>query len=493
MRRAEDKNGPVGLDITNSIVFVFDSILAKDSRSMSINVFSIQNSRTLRSSNPRHNVDDEMEYRRTCAHISVLEYVIYYMEQSYDLVRVWIGPFPVVVPYSADSIREVLESNIVITKGDEYNILKRWLGSGLLISSGDKWRQRRKLLTPAFHFGMLNKFQAVHNQEAKILTEQLEQFAESGERFDIYPFLKRCALDIICETSMGVKVNAQSNHDHPYVNSVKKLNKLSFAYGRMPWLWIRPIWVIFGYEAEYVKHLKLVTDFTRKNSRKKSAFLDLLLSVQKEGQLTNEDIREEVETVMFEGHDTTSSGLAWTLWCLAHHPTFQDRVIDEVDRIFGHSDRPCTADDLKELQFLEQCIKESHRLFPPVPMLFRKVEQDFVCAKYTVPKGTTLFVCPVLVHISGKYYDKPFAYNPDHFQRDTAASRHPFAYIPFSAGPRNCIGQKFALMEEKTVLSWFFRRYRLQPHMPLFLNFPLPEIILKPSRGIRVTIEKRHH
>ncbi|KAI6196751.1 hypothetical protein M3Y94_01145900 [Aphelenchoides besseyi] len=410
------------------------------------------------------------------------------MEQSYDLVRVWIGPFPVVVPYSADSIREVLESNVVITKGDEYKILERWLGSGLLISSGDKWRKRRKLLTPAFHFGMLNKFQSIHNQEAKILTEQLEQFADSGERFDIYPFLKRCTLDIICETSMGVKVNAQSNHNHPYVNSVKKLNKLSFAYGRMPWLWIRPIWIMFGYEAEYVKHLKLVTGFTRKcvkcvqlfsviadrrvtfeleeideeNSRKKAAFLDLLLSVQKEGELTDEDIREEVETVMFEGHDTTSSGLAWTLWCLAHHPTFQDRVIDEVDRIF-------------------------------VPMLFRKVEQDFVCAKYTVPKGTTLFVCPVLVHTSGKYYDKPFAYNPDHFQRDTTASRHPFAYIPFSAGPRNCIGQKFALMEEKTVLSWFFRRYRLQPHMPLFLNFPLPEIILKPSRGIRVTIEKRRH
>jgi cytochrome P450 family 4 len=128
------------------------------------------------------------------------------------------------------------------------------------------------------------------------------------------------------------------------------MNKLSFAYGRMPWLWIEPIWRLTGYKAEYEKNLKLVTDFTRQvietrredflmesdeNRHKKCAFLDLLLGMQKEGDLTDADVRDEVETFMFEGHDTTASGMAWTLWCLAHHPEYQKRVIEEVDSLFG--------------------------------------------------------------------------------------------------------------------------------------------------------------
>lgn len=179
---------------------------------------------------------------------------------------------------------------------------------------------------------------------------QIERFAGTEEVFDIYPFVKRCALDIICgmfiksflecrelskkldswhseffclyyqlvlETSMGVKVNAQTNHKHPYVLAVKRLNRLSFTYGRMPWLWIKPIWRFTGYEFKYEFNLKLVTDFTKKviSDRRKEfesgmneladgeryAFLDLLLSVEKENALSNEDIREEVETIMFEG------------------------------------------------------------------------------------------------------------------------------------------------------------------------------------------------
>ncbi|KAI6184265.1 hypothetical protein M3Y97_00577600 [Aphelenchoides bicaudatus] len=450
-----------------------------------------------------------MKWRTTELTVQLLEWTIYYMQQRIDLVCFWVSFYPVVAAFSADSVKAILESNVVISKSDEYKILKRWLGDGLLISSGEKWRRRRKLLTPAFHFNILHGFHIAHDRESQVFLEQIDQFADTKKPFDIYPFLKRFALDVICETAMGVKVDAQLNHNHPYVLAVKKLNKLSFAYGRMPWLWLSPIWALSGFKTEYEKNLKLVTDFTKnviadrrhdfeldvetsEYNHKKSVFLDLLLNMQKEGDLTDEDIRNEVDTFMFEGHDTTSSGMSWTLWCIAHHADVQQKVLEEVDSVFGCSNRSCTMDDLKNLPYLEQCIKESHRLFSPVPLMFRKTEKDFECVGKTIPKNTTLLIAPVLVHISADHYETPFAFNPDHFSQESSVKRHPFAYIPFSAGPRNCIGQKFALQVEKTLLSWFFRKYTIKPNLAFFRNFPLPEIILKPSRGTPVKIEKRH-
>ncbi|KAI6172966.1 hypothetical protein M3Y98_01031400 [Aphelenchoides besseyi] len=423
---------------------------------------------------------------------------------------------------AADGLKAILESQEVITKGDQYSIVKRWLGTGLLISDGRKWRSRRKLLTPAFHFNILQKFQTIHDEEAKIFVQQVRKFADTNKTFDAYPFLKRCALDIICSTSMGVKVNAQTEHMHPYVEAVRHLNKLSFAFVRMPWLWIKPIWYALGYGFDYEESLKLViadrrqslkdkqmtmlTDsvdnkeslgtLAEEKQREPCAFLDILLAAQQQEDndsiLTDEDIREE-------GTDTTSSAMSWAIWCLTHHKECQEKVIEEVDRVFGDSDRSCTVEDLKELRYLEQCIKEALRLYPPVPFFTRKVKRDFKCLEYTIPSGTTLLIAPSIVHLdkSLQHYLNANDFNPENFTREAAAKRHPFAYIPFSAGPRNCIGQKFGndhnitLMEEKTVLAWFFRYYRCSARLAFNSNTPCFEIINKPYRGVPICIEQR--
>ncbi|KAI6223100.1 hypothetical protein M3Y99_01461300 [Aphelenchoides fujianensis] len=453
-----------------------------------------------------------------------MHWYIYYKRKNVDLIRIWLGPFPIVAAFSAEGLRAILESPEVISKGDEYSIVKRWLGTGLLISDGQKWRSRRKLLTPAFHFNALRRYQSIHDREAKIFVREIQQFANTNKTFDAYPFLKRLALDIICSTSMGVKVNAQTIPDHPYVEAVRKLNKLSFAFIKMPFLWFKPIWYAMGYGFDYDDSLKTVTDFTREviadrrrefqseededtgevttkpngeeaERRKRYDFLDILLDAQKQADVdsvvTDEDIREEVDTFLFEGHDTTSSGMAWAIWSLACHPECQRRVIEEVDRVFGDSDRDCTTEDLKELKYLGQCVKEALRLYPPVPFFSRKVKRDFECLGYTIPRGTTLLVAPAAVHMDGRHFPNPMVYNPDNFDHERTAKRHPFAFIPFSAGYRNCIGQKFAMMEEKTVLAWFFRYYRCSARIPFKRNMPCLEIINKPHRGVPIVLEQR--
>ena len=120
------------------------------------------------------------------------------MNEGRKAVRLWLGPFPVVAVIAPEAVKAVLESNVVITKGIEYGIIKRWLGTGLLTSTGEKWRNRRKLLTPAFHFNVLNSFLRIYDEEAQIMLKVLEQEADTGEIFNFFPYVKRCALDVIC-------------------------------------------------------------------------------------------------------------------------------------------------------------------------------------------------------------------------------------------------------------------------------------------------------
>ncbi|WKX92995.1 hypothetical protein Q1695_010764 [Nippostrongylus brasiliensis] len=437
-----------------------------------------------------------------------------YSGKGHGLIRLWLATKPMVQCIKPETVKIVLERTDIITKGDEYDILLPWLGTGLLISTGEKWRSRRKLLSPTFHFKVLNEFIPVFDSQSKqvivfwILVTQLEAHAERGKEFDIFPFIKRCALDAICETIMGCHVSSQENHDHPYVLSVHRLIELGFMHERMPWLWIPVIWYASSYGFEYDRHLRVVTDFTRKvikervaargegvpaEKEKKRAFLDLLLDLKAEGNLSYEDIREEVDTFMFEGHDTTATSIGWTLWFMAFNSECQTKVQQEMDEIFGSSDRRCTSEDIKSMKYLEKCIKESLRLRPSVPHLTRKVEHDIEIGDVTVPKGCSVLINPFIIHTDATIYDDPMRYDPERFSEDNIQNRHPYAFIPFSAGPRNCIGQKFALLEEKTMLSWFFRRYSISSLRKFEKNIPLPQAILTPLLGFPVVISRRCH
>ncbi|KAK0412008.1 hypothetical protein QR680_005977 [Steinernema hermaphroditum] len=431
------------------------------------------------------------------------------LEGGLGMVRAWVGPVPVVFLCRDEAVKILLESTTQITKPSQYNFIKRWLGTGLLTSTNEKWHSRRKMLTPAFHFNILNKFVPVFSKEAKVFVEQIEKFADSGEELDLFPFIKRCALDIICETAMGAEIGAQRGRNSAYVDAVATLNRLIWHHERLPWMWLKPVWYLSGNGFAFDAALTLTTDFTRKiiaerrknfvrgdapadaTGRQRLAFLDLLLSMQAENRLSDEDIREEVDTFMFEGHDTTSSGMGFAIWFLAQNPAFQEKVHSEVDDVFGDSDRPVTPEDLKRLPYLEQCIKEALRLMPSVPFFARILTEDFVFHDRVVPKGVTVVVSPVAVHRDPRNFEDAETYNPENFTQENIAKRHPYSFIPFAAGPRNCIGQKFALLEEKAVLSTFFRRYRVTTEQNLDNNRPVPEIIIKPSQGFRVKLYKR--
>ncbi|GAB6023598.1 Cytochrome P450 4GL4 [Chamberlinius hualienensis] len=447
--------------------------------------------------------------------------------EKYPLMAVWLGPIPNVVLLKAEAAKVVLSSSTDINKSILYSYVRKWIGDGLLLSTGAKWQQRRKMITPSFHFRILESFLLVMNEQADIFVELLQQQCKGNsisDEFDIYPFITRCTLDIICETAMGKKVNAQKNSDSEYVNAVYKIGMIVNKRLVYPWLafeWLfqlssygrsqkRCLEIVHGFSNKIIREKraelerKKASNKTEKNnydsdvgSKRKVALLDMLLensfNVTNDGaKLSNEDIREEVDTFMFEGHDTTSVGISWSLFLIGQHPEVQQKILDELHSVFGDEIRPITSEDLNRLKYLECCIKESMRLFPPVPFIGRTLSNDLNISGYAVPKGTQVVIFTYFVHRDKTYFPDPDRFDPDRFLPENAQGRDSFAYIPFSAGLRNCIGQRFALMEEKVVLSRIFQRFNVMSTVePDILRSFIGELVLRPIRGIKVRLEPR--
>ncbi|XP_037071103.1 cytochrome P450 4c3-like [Pollicipes pollicipes] len=249
-----------------------------------------------------------------------------------------------VIINTPEAAEVVLSSNQHIQKGEEYDGLKPWLGDGLLISAGSKWHKRRKMLTPAFHFSILDQFMTAFNEQSKVLVSKLRE--TNGQRTDVFPYITKATLDIICEATMGVQIKAQQGARSDYVRAVYRMGEISFFRFLKPWLrsdFLFRRTSLYQSQQECLKLLHGFTDSviqsrreelskskdasetpqTSPQGRKRLALLDLLLASTIDGQpLSDADIREEVDTFMFEGHDTTSAGANWTLYNLGRHPAY---------------------------------------------------------------------------------------------------------------------------------------------------------------------------
>ncbi|CAG7725592.1 unnamed protein product [Allacma fusca] len=424
-----------------------------------------------------------------------------------------------------NDIEKLLSSTTHLNKGAEYNLIMPWLGEGLLTSQGSKWFHRRKMLTPSFHFKILEEFMSVYNEQSKVMVDILKRDSDGGKKaVEISQYITLCTLDIICETAMGKSINAQREKDSPYVNAIYEFNKVLVDRSLNPLYDFEFLWKLSSGGRQEKKHLKVLHGFTnsvikerkqelllaRKTemsqkeggetsensevfmSKKKRAvaFMDLLLNVQAEdpNSLSDTDIREETDTFMFEGHDTTATSLSWIIFLIGCYPNIQEKIHKELQDIFGDDkDRMVTTQDLTQLKYLECVIKESLRLYPSVPFISRQLREDLVLDDgVIIPNGVNFSIFPLQVHRNPEVWSNPEEFNPERFFPENANGRHPYAYIPFSAGPRNCIGQKFALMEEKVVLAQVFRNFRLESVEKREDVLLTTEIILRSKDGLHV-------
>ncbi|XP_049530224.1 cytochrome P450 4d1-like [Anopheles darlingi] len=434
-----------------------------------------------------------------------------------ECFRVWLGTQLIIVLTDPKDIEVVLSSPKYIDKSTEYDFIRPWLGEGLLTSAGRKWHTHRKVITPTFHFKILEQFVEIFDRQSTTFVQMLRPFADSGKSFDIFPQVTLCALDVICESAMGTKVDAQLHSTSTYVLAVKEITnliQLRFYDFLIRYNFFFRLSSNSRKQKKVLETLHNYTDSVIRDRRKqlaitggsdepndydlgikrKMAFLDMLLQSTVDGRpLTDLEIREEVDTFMFEGHDTTTSAISFLLQSLAKNPDIQQKVFDEVRNIVGDDrTQPVTMAMLNEMSYLDLVIKETLRLYPSVPMIGRKMYQTTEINGKIIPSGANVIIMPFFVGRSPKYYANPEKFDPERFNVETSAEKtNPYQYIPFSAGPRNCIGQKFAMAELKSLVSKVIRHYEILPPTEQWDESFIAELILRPEHGTFVRLKQR--
>ncbi|GJQ82469.1 hypothetical protein Trydic_g14460 [Trypoxylus dichotomus] len=447
--------------------------------------------------------------------LSILSNVMKYHRKYNGNFKIYIGSQPFIFFSETKDIEFILNSSTILRKSDPYKFLHNWLGTGLLTSWGEKWKKHRKIITPAFHFQILEESIDVFNSAAAILIAKLEEQSKKGS-IDVYPFIARCTLDIICETAMGTTVDAQNDPDSQYMDSVNVLlgvlmdrtfspilqNEFLYRFSRTYQREREALKIVHGYSRSVIN--KKMEEFQRPKQKeespvdnlgikKRKAFLDSLLEhASKDPTFTFEDICQEVDTFMFEGHDTTATSISYVLFSLAANPEVQKMAYNEVQLIFADNPkRSVTLQDLQNMRYLEMVIKETLRVYTTIPFFGRTVELDTVINGIVIPKGTLINPLPFATHLSELSYKDPEKFDPLRFTPENTLRRNPFAFIPFSAGFRNCVGQKYAMLEMKSLLSNILRNFELLPAVPQHKLVLKSAAVLKSDNGGEAFAEQK--
>lgn len=453
-------------------------------------------------------------------------------------------------------IEIILTSHVHIDKSSEYRFFKPWLGDGLLISSGEKWYSHRKIIAPTFHMAILKTFVPLFYENSIDFVKRLrEQIGKEFDCHDYLSavtvdILMETAMGVRgtqknkCSSDYAMAVTEMCNIIHQRQYSLLLRFDTFFKFTNFAEQQKKLLKTIHGLTMQVIRQKKEesmskdILNFIEKNQDKEEsqstkvtkdveentigsekhmklhyvkddldeidengvgekrrlAFLDLMLEFRKSNvQLTDKEIKEEVDTIMFEGHDTTAAGSSFVLCLLGIHQDVQQRVMDELSEIFQGTDRPCTFADTLEMKYLERVILETLRLFPPVPAIARLLKEDvqLVTNNYILPKGCTVIIPPYKVHRLPEYYPNPEKFDPDNFLPKRTSEKHFYSFIPFSAGPRSCVGRKYALIELKVLISTILRNYKILSDLKEE-DFKLRvDIILKRSDGFRIKIEPR--
>ncbi|XP_077504609.1 cytochrome P450 4V2-like [Amblyomma americanum] len=425
--------------------------------------------------------------------------------EDQDVTVAWYGPYAFLLGATPPVIEAVLGHRKNINKAFFYDMTKPWIGGGILNLSDAPWKTRRRAITPAFHFGILDDYVPIMNKRGERLMRKVATM--NGEFFDILPIVRAAALGVLLETSMGIDYNEEEIERVGYLKihdaiSDSIVNRVIHFHH-----WFDFLYLFSSEHKEMLKNVEAAKQFVtgilkkrfadyRKGIRdpiSKNSFLEILIRMcVDEGTMSEIDVRDELLSTLIGGFDTTATTLAYTLYLLGHHPEIQAKVHDEIDLVCGDDwDKPISAEDLKNLTYTECVVKESMRLYPAASMIGRALDTDIKVGKYTIPRGTVAVAALYFLHRHPRYHKDPDAFKPERFI-DTKGM-HTYAFTPFSAGPRNCLGQKFAMKEDKILLVHILRRFQVTSKVPIEDLLLAMELILKPMQGLEIKLTPRKH
>uniref|UniRef100_A0A8C2M1D4 Cytochrome P450 4A10 n=1 Tax=Cricetulus griseus TaxID=10029 RepID=A0A8C2M1D4_CRIGR len=359
--------------------------------------------------------------------------------------------------YDPDYMKVILGRSDPKANG-AYRLLAPWIGYGLLLLNGQPWFQHRRMLTPAFHYDILKPYVKTMADSVRLMLKM--SYQSPSICWNIFHQNDT----IYSLSSNGRMANQACQLAHDHTDGVIKLRK---------------------------DQLQDEEELEKVKKKRRLDFLDILLFARMENgdSLSDKDIRAEVDTFMFEGHDTTASGVSWIFYALATHPEHQQRCREEVQSLLGDGSS-ITWDHLDQMPYTTMCIKEALRLYPPVPAIVRELITPVTFPDgRSLPKGVSVTLSIYALHHNPKVWPNPEVFDPSRFASDSP--RHSHSFLPFSGGARNCIGKQFAMNELKVVVALTLLRFELLPD-PTRVPIPLPRLVLKSKNGIHLHLKKIH-
>ncbi len=411
------------------------------------------------------------------------------MAQKYgDVSGMRIGNFRSLFVNHPDLIEDVLVNNArKFHKGRILQANKYLFGEGLLTSEGDFWLRQRRLSQPAFHRARINAYAATMAE----YTEQLVSTWRNGEERDIHEEMMQLALRIVGKTLFDADVTQDAKE---VGETLDLLLRMAANFGRTV---LVPLWVPTprNLRAKLGVHrlekvIYRIISARRASGRDTGDLLSILLQVQDEDgtRMSDRQLRDETITLFLAGHETTANSLSWSWWLLAQNPAVEKKFHEELDGVLGG--RAPMVNDLPKLNYLNHVLTESLRLYPTAWGMARLATEEHEIAGYPVHPGYGVAFAQWVVHRDPRWYDAPLEFRPERWENGLAKRLPRFAYFPFGGGPRQCIGNTFALMEASVVLATIGQKFRFRL-VPGHKVTPLASITLRPKDGIQVKLETR--
>ncbi|GIX78198.1 cytochrome P450 4V2 [Caerostris darwini] len=430
--------------------------------------------------------------------------------KKYPLFCVWITYAPFVLIHKSEAVKDLLQVKKNIQKSWIYYFFQAVCGKGLFTCERTQWKDRRKLFAPCFQSNMLKGYLTVFNEHSLKFVKYLMKEMESNFTCVDVP-ISLSTLDIVCECIMGVNIGAFENGSKQYVESLHRSLDLVMARVLKFWQWPNLLYWNSETGREAASHSKVVHDFSRTviedkkrrylngetadNSSRYKSLLEVLLKLHIEEQaLDEESLRQEVDTFIIAGHDTVATTIKWALYLIGLHPEVQEKIHQEVDSVLeGDTQRPLSVDDLGDLKYLDCVLKECNRLYPSVPQFGRHISEETKLCGYTAPKGSSAIVMTYFLHRDEDVFPDPEKFDPDRFLPENKNKIPEFAYVPFGAGARHCIGRWFGEMEVKTMVCHILRNFSLHSLDPRDKMLTVMNITLQSTQPFRIRFRPRHN
>ena len=354
------------------------------------------------------------------------------------------------VIHHPDDVKRVLVSNHRnYTKGIGLDRVKILLGKGLMTSEGELWTRQRYMMQPFFHRRVITRFAEVIGTVNSQLLERWEALARRGEPVNLTDEMSSLTLGVVLRAIFGRDLERMSQElgGNPFDVVTKEQGRdLQFAF-------------------KFRSLAKLVAGLIERRRREPEEHFDyvaMLMGARDKdtGQpMAERQLIDEVLTLVVAGHETTASGLNWTWYLLSQHPDAEARLHAELDAVAAEP--APSLQQMEQLAYTQQVVNEALRLYPPGWLLSRRTVQPDVLSGFEIPAGTNVLLPLYLLHRHPRYWKDPDTFLPERFAPDHEAERPRFAYMPFAAGPRHCIGETFALYEMLMHLYCVARHFRL--------------------------------